>query len=286
MRTSLAGQVALVTGGSRGLGLLIARELAGEGCRIVICARDQVELDRAREDLAAHGVDVAAMACDVSDPAQVDRVVSETVSRFGRVDVLVNNAGIIQVAPLESLSLPDFQRAVAVNFWGTVHATLAVLPHMRAQRSGRIVNITSIGGKVAVPHLLPYDCAKFAAVGFSEGLRAEVAKDGVSVTTVVPGLMRTGSYKFALFRGRGEYRWFSLAARAPGISMPARRAARLIVEAAKRRDAEVVIGVAAKALRLINDLFPNITSRTLGLANRLLPEPQARIVVGDAAGRG
>src|SRR5581483_543297 len=168
------------------------------------------------------------------------------------VDILVNNASIIQVAPVEALGPREFQHAMAVNFWGVVHPTLAGLPRMRARRRGRIVTITSIGGKVAVPHLLPYGAAKFAAVGFSEGLRAELARDGISVTTIVPGLMRTGSDRFASFQGQAgkERRWFSGLARLPGLSMDARRAARQVVAAAKRRQAERVLGLPAKLLRL------------------------------------
>jgi short-subunit dehydrogenase len=270
-KRSLRGQVALVTGGSRGLGFLIARELVREGCRVVICARDATELERARRDLSADGAQILAIPCDVTEPSQVERLVWETAGRFGPIDLLVNNAGIIQVGPVESLALADFQQTMSVNFWGTVHTTLAVLPQMRSRRSGRIVNITSIGGKVAVPRLLPYDAAKFAAVGFSEGLRAEVAKDGVSVTTIVPGLMRTGSFRFAHFKSEGDSRWFSVAARAPGLTIGARRAARMIVEAAKRRDAEPVLGVPAKLLRLVKELFPSMTSSALAIANRVLP---------------
>jgi len=211
--------------------------------------------------------------CDVADRAAVDRLVGEAMHRFGRVDVLVNNAGIIQVGPLDALRLEDFEEAMSVIFWGTVHATLAVLPHMRARRGGRIVNITSIGAKVAVPHLLPYDAAKFAAAGFSEGLRAEVARDGVSVTTVIPGLMRTGSHRFAIAKGnaRRKRAWFGLAARTPGLSMSARRAARRIVDAARRREPEVVVGAPARLLRVLKELFPSLSLRALSAANRLLP---------------
>jgi short-subunit dehydrogenase len=276
-RVGLAGQVALVTGGSRGLGFLVAEELARLGCRLVICARDPEELERARRALSAGGAEVMAVPCDVARQDEVEVMVGRTLARFGRIDVLVNNAGTIQVAPLEALEAADFQQAMAISFWGTVHTTLAVLPYMRARRSGRIVNITSIGGKVAVPHLLPYDCAKFATVGFSEGLRAELSSDGVSVTTIVPGLMRTGSYRYAEFKGdrQGERRWFSVAARTPGLTMSARRAARQIVAAARRRQAERVLGMPAKLLRMVNAVLPAATARGLAVADQLLPDATA-----------
>jgi short-subunit dehydrogenase len=274
-RSSLAGEVAIVTGSSRGLGALVAGELGRAGCKLVLCARDPNELRRAADQLGRRGVEVLAVRCDVSEAAAVEVLVERTLQRFGRIDLLVNNAGTIEVGPEQTMGLADFERAMAVIFWGTVRTTLAVLPHMRARRHGRIVNVTSIGGKVAVPHLLPYGAAKFAAVGFSEGLRAELARDGISVTTIVPGLMRTGSERFASFKGdvKKERFWFSLAARLPGLSMSARRAARQIVEAARRRQAERVLGLPAQLLRLGMALCPGLGARVLATTNRLLPSP-------------
>ena len=275
-RSPLTGEVALVTGGSRGLGLLIARELAREGCPVAICARDEQELARAREDLASRGARAAAFRCDVADREQVDALVRQVTDRFGRIDILVNNAGIIQVGPLESMTAKDFEQAMAVNFWGTVYTTLAVLPQMRRRRRGRIANITSIGGVVAVPHLLPYDAAKFAARGFSEGLHAELAGTGITVTTVVPGLMRTGSPVNALFKGRAaaEYTWFSLGDATPLTAMSAARAARRIVDAIARGEAEVTLSWQARLLGLVHDLFPGATTKLLGRVSRLLPSAQ------------
>jgi NAD(P)-dependent dehydrogenase (short-subunit alcohol dehydrogenase family) len=274
---ALRRQVALVTGGSRGLGFLVADELARAGCAVAICARDAAELAEARRQLAAHGHDVATFVCDVGDEAAVRAMVEGVSQQFGRIDVVVNNAGIIEVAPIEALNVADFHAAMNVSFWGTVHVTLAVLPQMRARHAGRIVNVTSIGGEVAVPHLVPYDSAKFAAVGFSEGVRAEVAADGVQVTTVVPGLMRTGSQRFAHFGGRAEKEraWFSTAAQLPGVTVGARRAARRIVHATARGATEPVIGTPARLLRLAKRLAPRFTLRSLGVAARLMPRATA-----------
>lgn len=277
----LAGSVVLITGGSRGLGLLMAREFARHGCRIAICARDARELEHARRDLERRGAEVLALQCDVSLRDRVEDLVHEVSARFGRVDVLVNNASIILVGPIETMTVEDFEHAMAVNFWGSVYATLAVLPQMRARRSGRIVHITSVGAKVAVPHLLPYDCAKFAARGFSEGLRAELARDGISVTTIVPGLMRTGSPVNAFFKGEQakEFAWFSLGDALPITAMSAERAARRIVEATRRREGEVTLSWQARLLGLVHDLFPGATADLLGLVNRALPK-------ADGAGAG
>src|SRR5204863_2185868 len=161
----------------------------------------------------------------------------------GAIDVLVDNAGIIQVGPLETMTQEDFRRAMNTHFWGPLNTTLAVLPEMRRRKTGRIVNISSIGGKISIPHLVPYSASKFALVGLSEGLRAELAKDGISVTTVCPGLMTTGSPRNAFFKGQNqaEYAWFSISDALPGVAMNAEAAARAIIRACKRGDAEIVL---------------------------------------------
>lgn len=272
---TFAGKVVLITGGSRGLGLVMGRQLARQGARLAICARDAGELADAQAELTRLGAEVLSVACDVGDEAQAQIFVDQALRRYGHVDVLINNAGIIQVAPQESMGLADFQDVLAANFWGTVHASLAVLPHMRRRKQGRIVNITSIGGAVAVPHLLPYSCSKFAATGFSEGLAAEVARDGILVTTILPSLMRTGSFVHALFKGRqdDEMQWFAFGSTMPGISMVAERAAGRILRACQRGSPYVTIGVNAKLLRLFHALLPGTTVRAMSLVNRLLPPP-------------
>ena len=274
----LQGRVAVVTGGSRGLGLLIAKELADNGCRVVVCARNQDELDRAARDIERLGADVMAVRCDVADRNMVEAMIIEATERFGRVDILVNNAGVIEVGPLTTMSRADFEYALRVMYWGVLNPILAVLPQMRARRSGRIVNITSIGGKVAIPHLLPYASAKFAAVGLSEGLTAELAGEGITVTTIVPGLMRTGSYLRAEFKGRQSHEaaWFSLADSVPGIAMSAEAAAKQIVTAIRRGKTEVVLSAPAKMLALFHALFPGVTSSILSLVNEaILPSSPA-----------
>ena len=276
--TDLTGQTALVTGGSRGLGLLVSRELAHAGCNVAICARDADELERARADLLRYGRPVEAIVCDVADRLQARRTIEQVTGRFGQVDILVNCAGIIQVGPFEHQTLDDFHQAMDVMYWGTVYPTLAVLPQMRARGSGRIANVTSIGGKMAVPHLLSYSSAKFAAVGFSEGLAAEVAKDGIVVTTIVPGLMRTGSHLHARTTGQheAEYGWFALGASLPLVSMDAERAAAQIVQAIRQGDRVQFLGVTAALAARFHGLFPGTTVELLGLVNRLLPRPAAR----------
>lgn len=272
----LRGERALVTGGSRGLGFLLARELGRRGCRVAICARDARELAEAAGSLAREGLAVVTVQCDVADRAAVERMVGEVETAFGGVDLLVNNAGTISVEPLEAARVEDFADAMGVMFWGMLYATLAVLPGMRARRRGRIVNVTSIGGRLSVPHLLPYATAKFAATGFSEGLHAELAGDGIAVLTVTPGLMRTGSHLRAQFGGRqeAEYTWFALGATLPGVSMDAERAARAIVDAAERRASHLTLSLPARVAAAFHGLFPGTTATVLGAIDRfLLPAP-------------
>jgi NAD(P)-dependent dehydrogenase (short-subunit alcohol dehydrogenase family) len=271
---SLEGRVAIVTGGSRGLGLLVAEELARQGCRVALCARDAEELERAEDRLRALGAEALTAVCDVSDAAQVRRFVGIVEQRFGRGDVLVANAGVIQVGPLASQTLADFELAMDVNYWGVVHAALAVLPGMKQRGFGRIATISSIGGRVAVPHLLPYSASKFAVRGFSEGLAAELAGTNIRVTTVLPGLMRTGSPSNALFKGAqgAEFTWFAAADSVPGLTIAAEDAARQVVEALRRGDAEVTLSWPAKLLGLIHDLAPSLTIGLMALTNRLLPK--------------
>lgn len=275
-RELFAGSRVLITGGSRGLGLALAEEFRRQGAHVALCARDERELDRARhllhERVPSHR-EILPIVADVTDAKSVGAMLREFERYFGAVDVLVNNAGIIQVGPLSAQRREDFQAAMNANFWGTVNTTLAVLPEMRRRRAGRIVNITSIGAKVAVPHLLPYSASKFAVLGFSLGLRNELQEAGISVTTVVPGLMRTGSHLNAEFKGdaRAEYSWFSLGASLPGISISAQKAARRIVAAAADGSAEIVLGMPAKLLSAFHSLFPGLGADLLGAVNRALP---------------
>ena len=274
-RWDLRGRTVLVTGGSRGLGLSIARELAAAGARVAICGRDEATLDRARRELERHGL-VVALRCDMRVKDDVDLLVKEVSARLGPIDALVNNAGLITVGPVEAMDVRDFADAMDTNFWGPLHAIRAVLPEMRRRRTGRIVNIASIGGMIAMPHVLPYSASKFALVGLSEGLRAELARDGILVTTICPGLMRTGSPRHAFFKGRprAEHAWFSISASLPGLSMDVERAAREIIEALSAGEAGRVLSLPAKLGALAHGLFPGFTAEVLGLVNRCLPSVQ------------
>jgi len=269
------GKTVLITGGTRGLGLVLARQLAQEGANLAVCARDLEEVQRAHQDLTERGVRVLARTCDLRYRDRVHDFVAEARRHFGAIDVLVNNAGTINVGPVETMTLHDFHDAMAINYFAALHTILEVLPDMRARGQGRIVNISSIGGKISVPHLLPYCAGKFALVGLSEGLRAELAKVGIVVTTICPGLMRTGSPRNAQFKGqhRAEYAWFTLSDSLPGFTIGAESAARKILDACRYGESEVVLSWPAKLAVLLHGIAPGLTADLCGWVNRLLPGP-------------
>lgn len=273
-RYNLSERAVVITGGSRGLGLALARCFLQRGARVALLARDSDELRRAQEHLGGMGR-VFVRACDIRDKKQINEALIDVREQLGDIDVLVNNAGTITVGPMDTMTADEYRESLDVFFWGPLHATLAVLPEMRKRRSGRIVNISSIGGKISVPHLLPYSVGKFALAGLSQGLRAELARDNVYVTSVYPGLMRTGSPRNAEFKGkhRAEYTWFLLSDSTPGLTISADRAARKIVGACEYGQAELIITPAAKLAIKAHQLFPGITSMALAVVARALPAP-------------
>lgn len=264
-----------ITGGSRGLGLALALEYARRGADVAICSRDPNALERAAKRIREMGVRVLTVVCDVRDAGEISDALTRAYAEFGRLDVLVNNAGTIQVGPFESMTREDYEDSLQTHFWAMYHAVESAIPLFQRMGGGRIVNITSIGGKVSVPHLLPYCIGKFAAVGYSEGLRAALRSKNIVVTTVVPGLMRTGSPRNAWFKGqhRKEYAWFALSDALPAFSVAAHSAARAIVDGSLRGDPEVVVSIHAKMLVFLEALVPGLTLRLLEIANALLPKP-------------
>lgn len=284
-RRARPGQVVVIAGGSRGLGLALAARWGRAGARLVLAARNHDELIRAREILLRQKAvqspgDVLLIPADLTDAAQATSLIEHAVEHFGRIDVLINNAGIIEVGPVEDQPLAAYRRAMATNFFAALYTTHAALPYMLdrkpSQGDAAIVNIASVGGKLAVPHLLPYTASKFALTGFSEGLHAELRHKGVRVTTVCPGVMRTGSEDHAEFTGqtRKERRWFMLAAKMPVVTTSVDSAARTIYHAVARGRAEITISPQAWVAARAAGLAPGATQYVASLANRfVLPSP-------------
>lgn len=279
--TVMRGKIVLITGGSRGLGLEIARQFGLAGAHLVLVSRKDEELREAlgtlhREGAIHNGNTAHTITADISRKEDCERMIASATERYGRVDVLVNCAGIITVGPFEDQPTQAFHDSMNVNFFGQLYAIQAVLPQMLARRSGNIVNIASVGGKIAVPHLLPYVASKFALVGLSEGLHAELRHKGVRVLTVCPGLMRTGSHVQVNLVGDAEkeYRWFKFGATTPGLSTTARAAARSIFAATVAGRAEITITPQAWLGARIVGLAPETSALAASLITQMvLPEP-------------
>jgi NAD(P)-dependent dehydrogenase (short-subunit alcohol dehydrogenase family) len=272
-RISFQNKIVLITGGSRGLGLVIARQLAAAGARLALCARDAAELARAEAELRHWPTQILTHVCDITRREEAERLVARVEAELGPIDILINNAGVISVGPVEYMNIADYEQAMQIHFWGPLYIIQKVIPSMRARGQGRIVNVASIGGRLSVPHLIPYCASKFAMVGLSRGLRSELAKDGILVTTVSPGLMRTGSPRQALIKGQHqrEYAWFSISDSLPALSIRAEQAAAQILDACRHGDSELVISAPAKLAVMLNTLAPELTAEVLAAVNRLLP---------------
>ncbi len=273
-REALAGKLVVITGGSRGLGLALSEACLKAGARVAMLARDLEELERGRARLLQAGFPEAAInlfQCDVTQEEQVQRAAKAILANVGSIDILINNAGMISVGPIQNQSLASFHESMDTNFFGALHCTLAVLPGMLQRGTGQIVNIASIGGLIPVPHLLPYSASKFALVGFSRGLAVELRPKGIHVLTVCPWLMRTGSHLQALFSGQAskEYRWFSMGAVLPLISVGARVAAGRIIAAIESHRSELLVSAWSVLASRVASNAPATTSLLLTVADSL-----------------
>lgn len=272
---SFRSKVVLITGGSRGLGLALAKKFAKEGAKVCILARDSEELDQAETILHAltSAQNIMTCVCDITNLEQLNSAIEKTLGRWGNLDVLVNNAGSILVGPFETMNLDDFEAQMKLHLYANINATKRVLPIFKQKGEGRIINICSMGGKVAVPHMLPYDSSKFALAGFSQGITAELAKDNIAVTTVYPTVMRTGSPIQAVFKGdsKKEFSWFANADVFPGFSLDANATAAKIVEASREKKSELIPSAAGNLRMFLGAFFPELMLYGMSLVNRLMP---------------
>jgi len=275
-RIDLAGRVVVITGGTTGLGLLLAKQAAERGAVLVLAARDTRDLEAAEAEVRSHGArDVLTVPTDVADADQAQALIARTVERFGRIDVLLNNAGIMIVGPVAAMTLDDYRNLLGTNFWGAVHTTLAALPHMRAARSGRIANIISIGGRFAAPHMAPYIASKYALTGFTKALRAELTRDNILITGIYPPTIRTGGHAHAWFKGdrQAEYTWFALGDTVPGLALSADATARKAWTAICDGDPELLVGLPTRIAVVFDNLFPEWSAELTALIERSMPGP-------------
>ena len=266
--------LAWVAGGSRGLGYAIAHELGEAGHRVLITARTEADLDRARVQLAAEGVDVITRVHDVRDADGARELAAEVESRYGPIEVLVAVAGVLRVGPLPDRA-EEYAEPIDIMLRGPINLVHAVLPGMQQRDRGRIGIITSIAGIIPVPHLVAYSAAKHGAVGFARALTEELSGSKITVSTIIPGLMRTGGHWHADYIGRptAEYAWFTALSAAPLMSMDAQRAAKIIVHGVINGRRKIIFTLPARIGELVYRMAPDAVGILIGAAGRLLPPP-------------
>ena len=261
----LAGRVVVITGASSGIGRAAALQFAREGARVVLAARRVDRLGAVAADVKAAGGEARVVPTDVGDEAAVRALIDGAVAAWGRLDVLVNNAGVGILATVDQTTPAEFEQIMRINYLGAVHGVLAALPHMRRQGAGHIVNVASVIGKRASPYRAAYVASKFALVGFSEALRMELLGSGIHVTCVCPIGTATEFHEVEPNRlgipGRG------------GPIQTAEHVARGIVRALKRPRPEVHPYPLARLLFLANAVAPGLVDRLL---LRLSPRARAR----------
>ncbi len=282
-RYGLVGRVAVISGGSRGLGLALARAFLKAGSKVALLARDEEELERAKHLLLSEfgtkaESDILTIPCNVINSEELQEALSVVQSRFRGINIFINNAGSMVVGPFETMGDEDFESQMNIHLYAAIRTTRALLPIFKNQNDGRIVNISSIGGKIAVPHMTPYCASKFALSGFSQALQTELRKSNVRVTTIYPGLMRTGSVTQAVFKGshEKEYAWFSLLGLMPGIAVSPDGVAERILEAIREGESEVVISPLAKLAVFAHYAFGELFIDISSLINRFLPKGNSK----------
>ncbi len=259
MIRKLRGTTAIITGATSGIGRETALEFSKAGVRVVVAGRRKDRLTKLVSEIAAKGGEALAVATDVAEAKQVERLVEKAIKHFGEINTLVNNAGVGLAARFEELALEDFRRLMEVNFWGAIYACKAVVPLMKQQKSGGvIINVSSILGKRGVPFETAYCASKFALAGFSEALRTEVMADKIDVTTIFPGAIET-----EIFEASANQTGLEI----PGVvpKFPARELARIIVQNARFPQPEVVMALDALAINFFNKLAPGLMDYALGL---------------------
>ena len=241
----LSDKVAVITGASSGIGRATALALAQAGAHVALAARREAALGVVAEEVRGLGRRALVVPTDVAQQAQAEQLVSATLAHFGRLDVIVANAGIYVRGPIETLTAADFERCMAVNYFGAIYPVLAALPHLRAQGSGHIVLISSMDGKKAVRTDAPYAATKFAVAGFGDALRQDLYGTGVDVSIIFPGRVATPLIADM---------------KIPAISAPIAvdAVAAAVVKAIRRRQAEVILPFSARFLLFADRLSPRL----------------------------
>jgi len=277
-RFNLAGKVVLITGGSRGFGFVLAQHLARRGAKLALCARSADDLELARQALDAGGTEVITMTADVTKNEEVKAMIRDIIKHYRTIDVLVNNASMIQVDPQHLREQEAYQLAMQTNFWAQLYTMQAVIPYFAGHGGGRIVNITSIGGKIAVPNLPPYTSGKLS-IGLSEGMHTALKKHNIHVTTVIPNVIRTDSPVYHGDDGdrKKENTWLKHAELNPILLEDADKAAERIIQAMEYGEPEVNLSLNGKIATLIKGIAPGWITILMSIAHKLLPEASTNI---------
>ncbi|NDJ16198.1 SDR family NAD(P)-dependent oxidoreductase [Myxacorys almedinensis] len=257
----------LITGASQGIGRETALLFARHGYNVVLAARNAERLEALAQELATFEHAAIAVPTDVRDPEQVNQLVERAIAAYGSVDVLVNNAGIYTSGPTEQYSLDDWHLILDTNLWGYIHTIHALLPHFIRQGSGMIVNLSSIGGRVPTPYLVPYATSKFAVTGLTKSLESELAPKGITVCGIYPSLIKSNFMERALFQGTDEEdkqarrQQLEQVLAMPVIEKPT-DVAEAIWDAVQHKRTEVLVG-SAKLSLFSNRLFPGLLQRVM-----------------------
>lgn len=275
------GQKVFITGGSRGLGLAFARRLLHLGAQVFLVARDEKELSRAKEMLRSQfeASQVYVHPADVTDSQQLKGAIENALREMGGIDVLINNAGSILVGPFAAMEKVDFEAQMKLHLYSVIEAIQEVTPHFKAKGGGRILNVCSLGGKVGVPHMAPYDASKFALAGFAQGVRSELKLDNIFMTTAFPTVMRTGSPIQAVFKGNHEreFKIFETIDNLPLLSMSADAAAEKMLNALAEGRSEIILSIPAKIRLAFGIFMPETLDSLMSFATRFLPRGESRI---------
>lgn len=272
------GRVVVISGGSRGLGLVLARQLALSGAKIALIARDADELERARLEIAALGASCFVVAADISDESAATAAIEAIAAHYGALDALINNAGVMQIGPISHMKDADFESAMKLHFWAPLWLCRAATPHLEASGNGRIVNIASVGGRIAAPLMAPYIASKFALVGLSDSLRNELGARKILVTTVCPGGMRTGSHVQIGFKGapEAEYGILKHLIAMPGGAIEVDAAAKVIIDAMRHGDPSVTFPFPIHLAALGYAAFPNLAGALIRFVTGFAPQSNNR----------
>jgi butyryl-CoA dehydrogenase len=269
-------RVGAVTGGGSGIGRAVATELARRGAEVALCDVDEAGLAETAAQISSTGTRVSTQRVDVADRRAVEEWADKVAADHGKVNLIVNNAGVALGANVETMSYEDLEWLMGVNFWGVVHGTKAFLPHLRAAGEGHIVNISSVFGMVGIPSQSAYNAAKFAVRGFTEALRLELVADGgkVSCTTIHPGgiktnIARNGRFDDATMSELGQDADKLIEATERAFRTTPEKAAQVILDAVQADKRRAFIGADAQMFKLMAMLPPGVYQNAIRLGTRL-----------------